>query len=81
MKKSTGMFLKKRRNKEVSHVKMNSNMVKMLLSFFLPIDTIEHIIPKAVIAVLTVCDFLSYTFKGLKISISISSVQLFSRVQ
>ena len=60
---------------------MNSNMVKMLLSFFLPIDTIEHIIPKAVIAVLTVCDFLSYTFKGLKISISISSVQLFSRVQ
>ena len=56
-------------------------MVKMLLSFFLPIDTIEHIIPKAVIAVLTVCDFLSYTFKGVKISISISSVQLFSRVQ
>ena len=60
---------------------MKSNMVKMLLSFVLPIDTIEHIIPKAVIAVLTVCDFLSYTFKGLKISISISSVQLLSRVQ
>ena len=79
MKKSTGMFKKK--NKEVSHVKIKSNMVKMLLSFVLPIDTIEHIIPKAVIAVLTVCDFLSYTFKGLKISISISSVQLLSRVQ
>ena len=56
-------------------------MVKMLLSFFLPIDTIQHITPKAVIAVLTVCDFLSYTFKGMKISISISSVQSLSHVQ